>query len=358
MTDYQVKLRGRLVVSGDDLEAAVAKGVLTPDQAQRLWLYLAAESRARPKFDGVHVAYYGGALLVIAAMGWLLTTAWENAGGIGLTLMAVAYGAAFWMAGDSLWNRRLVVPGGLLFTMAVCMTPLAVYGLERQLRWWPQGDPGSYHDYYVWIRGSWFLMEVATILVGAIAVWRRPFAFLTAPIAFALWFMSMDLAPLVFGRDSLTWSDREWVSVWFGLAVLLASYVADLRNRVRQDFAFWGYLFGSLAFWGGLSIMEGSTELSKFLYCVINLFMIVLSVLLRQRVFVVFGALGVLGYLGHLSYRVFADSLLFPVVLVMIGIGIIYLAVLYQRNSARIAAAAQRSLPVAIQNLIPLRARM
>jgi hypothetical protein len=238
------------------------------------------------------------------------------------------------------------------------MTPLVVYGIERQFGIWPQGDPGTYRDYYVWVRGSWVYIEIATVIVGTIAVWLRPFAFITAPVAFALWFMSMDLAEIVFGRTTpLSMDEREWVSLMFGLAMLLASYLADLRSRVRQDFAFWGYLFGLMAFWGGLSLMDSSNELSRFVYCLINIVLVVLSVFLRQRAFLVFGAVGVLGYLGHLSYQVFKDSLLFPVVLVMIGIGIIYLAVLYQRNSARIAIAAQASLPQAIRDLFPLRAR-
>jgi hypothetical protein len=208
----------------------------------------------------------------------------------------------------------------------------------------------------MWIKGSWIYMEVATIAAGLVAVRLRRFPFLVAPIAFALWCMSMDLAPIVFGRE-LGYQQREWVSLWFGLAVLLASYLADLRTTIRQDFAFWGYLFGLMAFWGGLSLLDGTSEASKFLYCLINLVLIVLSVLLRQRSFIVFGAIGVLGYLGHLSMRVFEDSLLFPVVLTMLGIAIIWLGVAYQRNSRRIMELAHASLPVAIRELIPPRAR-
>ena len=92
-------------------------------------------------------------------------------------------------------------------------------------------------------------------------------------------------------------------------------------------------------------------------YCLINLVLIVLSVLLRQRSFIVFGPLGVLGYLAHLSMNLFADSLLFPIVLTMMGIAIISLGVVYQRNSRHIAEAAQASLPEAIQKLIARRAR-
>ena len=349
---------GSVGVTWDDLESAIAAGILTDAQAERLWDALGARASTRPKFDAAHVAYYAGAVIVLAAMGWLLGTAWDALGGVGMALIAGAYGVAFWRAGESLWQKGLTTPGGLLFTMSVWMVPLAIYGIQLATGLWPQGDPGSYRDYYVFVKGSWAMMEVATIAAGVLAIQRRPFPFLTFPIAFALWFMSMDLTPLLFGKDDYSWDERKWVSMWFGLAMMLAAYWADLRSRIRQDFAFWGYLFGLLAFWGGLSMMDGGSEASKFLYAVINAGLIVLSVLLRQRAFIVFGTLGVLGYLGHLSYRVFSDSVLFPVFLTMAGIGIIYLGVLYQRHSAAFARYIHTNVPEGIRDLIPPRARV
>jgi hypothetical protein len=349
---------GSLTCRWDDLEAAVGADILTEPQAQRLWDALAARASTRPRFDAAHVAYYGGAVIVLAAMGWLLTEAWDALNGFAVALIAAAYGAAFWRAGESLWRKGLTTPGGLLFTIAVWMTPLAIHGLERAFGLWPQGDPGGYRDYYVLVKGSWIAMEAGTIAVGLWAVSRRPFPFLTFPIAFALWFMSMDLTPLAFGKTEYTWEERRWVSVWFGLGILLVAYWGDLRSKLRQDFAFWGYLFGVLAFWGGLSLMDSGSELSKFLYALINLTLILISVLLRQRVFIVFGALGVLGYLGHLSYRVFDESLLFPIALTMIGVAIIYAGVLYQRHSSAIASYVQTHVPPSIRDLIPPRARM
>jgi hypothetical protein len=348
---------GTVTINHEDLAIVAAEHGLAASDADRLWNALCVRGAGRQRFDTAHVAYYFGALIVISAMGFFMTLAWSAVGGIGLTAFAVIYGVAFWLAGESLWTRGLSTPGGLLFTMAVSMTPLAVYGIQDASGIWPQGDPGAYRDYYTHVRGSWIIIELVTVGVGTTAILARPFPFLTAPIAFALWFMSMDLTPLVFGATEYDWESRKWVSMWFGLAMLLAAYRVDLKNRLRQDFAFWGYLFGVMAFWGGLSMMDGDSELSKFVYCVINLALIALSVLLRQRVFIVFGALGVLGYLGYLSYRVFEDSLLFPVALTFLGILIIYLGVLYQRNAAAIAVGMQANLPEEIRALVPPRAR-
>ena len=349
--------RGAITITWDDLQAAVASDILSDAQADRLWTACGQRASHRPKFDAAHVAYYAGAVVVLAAMGWLITEAWDAMNGFGVAFIAAAYAAAFWMAGENLWQKGLTTPGGLLFTMAVWMVPLGVHGLERATGFWPQDDPGAYRGYYTYVKGSWLLMETATIAAGSLAIWKRPFPFLTFPIAFALWFMSMDLTPMIFGKNEYSWDERKWISVMFGLAMLLAAYLWDLRTHVRQDFAFWGYLFGLMAFWGGLSLMNSNNEVGKFIYFLINVILVVLSVLLRQRVFIVFGAVGVLGYLGHLSYTVFKDSLMFPVVLTIGGIGLIYLGVLYQRHRDAIGLYVHSQLPSGVRELIPPRAR-
>lgn len=57
------------------------------------------------------------------------------------------------------------------------------------------------------------------------------------------------------------------------------------------------------------------------------------------------GALGIAGYLGHLSHKVFKDSLAFPFVLMLIGLGVVWLGVLWQRNEGQIVDAIESWLP-------------
>ena len=339
-------------ISKEDVFWAASEGLISTQQAGALWKALESRSTIRPRFDLAHVAYYFGAMIVISAMGWFMTLAWERFGGGGIFLISAIYALCFVLAGRTLWYKEdLKIPGGLLFTMAVSMTPLAIYGLERLTGIWPQGDPGVYRGYHFWVKGSWFLMEAGTILAGLIALKFIRFPFLTAPIAFSLWYMSMDLTPLWFGKINFSWNERLWVSLWFGLAVLLVSYLVD--RRTREDYAFWGYLFGMLAFWGGLSLMETGGELRRFLYCLINVGLILLSVLLERRVFIVFGALGVSWYLGYLAYSVFRDSLMFPFALTLLGIAIIYLGIKYQRNRMLIERVILGLVPESFKRLLP-----
>jgi hypothetical protein len=217
---------------------------------------------------------------------------------------------------------------------------------------WLQEVPGDYRNFYEYIKGGWFPMEVGTVAAGLVALRFFRFPFLTAPVAFALWFLSMDLTPLIYGNNYYEAQGYQVVSLVFGLVVLAGSYIVD--RRTEEDYAFWGYLFGMFAFWGGLTLFEGGGELDWFLYGLINAGLILLSVLLQRRVFVVFGALGVFGYVGHLAWEIFEDSLLFPFVLSAAGLAIIALGILYAKNRARIEAAVVRMIPTGIRRLLPM----
>ena len=337
----------------EDLDWAVSSDVIDQDRATRLWTALAARPSTPPQFDLAHVAYYAGALLVIGAMGWFMGEAWERFGGFGLFSIAIGYAAAFLICGAVFWQRpELRTPGGLLVTLAVCMTPLAVYGLQRWLGIWGFDDPGIYRDFHRWIRGGWFTMEVPTILAGLLALRFVKFPFLTAPIAFVLWYLTMDLAPIIAGSDgAFSWELRKQISLWFGLGMLAVAYLVDRCSKL--DFAFWGYLFGVIAFWGGLSLMHSDSELSKFIYFVINTGLVGAAIFLHRRVFIVFGGLGICGYTGHLAFRVFVDSLLFPFALTLIGLAILGTGIAVKRYEAEIKALVDGFMPPWLAQLRP-----
>jgi hypothetical protein len=339
-------------ITKQDLRWAAEQQVITVEQADSLWTALDTRTEGRARFDATHVAYYCGAFIVISAMGWFLTEAWDLLGGVGVAAIALIYGIAFAAAGKYLGDQKLRVASGLLFTLAVWMTPLVVYGIERAARLWPDEDPGTFSNYHVWVRGGWIVMELVTIIIGAIVLRLRRFPFITFPIAFALWYMSMDLTPLITRTQNFTFEERAWVSVVFGALMLVAAWVIDLR-RFADDYAFWCYLFGLMAFWGGLSAMDSNSELSKFIYLLINVALIALSLFLRRRVFLVFGACGAFGYLGHLAWEVFKDSIIFPFVLTLGGLLVIGAGIAWQKKRMQVEAWFQSRIPDGIRRLVP-----
>lgn len=336
----------------DDLARAVEAGVLQPGQEQALLTFLNAQGgTARPSFQSAHAAFYGGAVLIMAAMGWLLTVAWMSIGDGALLAISSLYVASLTALALALQRRDQPIAAGALAAVAVSIVPLAVFALQRVTGFWPFAEGmADYPDYYRYVRGQWLLMEASTVVAGLLMLRAVPFPFIVMPMALALWFMSMDLSAYLYSPE-LDWTQRHEVSLGFGLALLLVSVLID--GRTRDDYAHWGYLAGLLAFWGGLTALDSGSELGKFGYCLINLVLMALALLLRRPVFMTFGALGVALYLGYLAHDVFADSLLFPLVLTLLGLGVIAGGLAYQKRRERLTERLRDRLPGWVQQAFP-----
>jgi MFS family permease len=338
-----------------DLEPAVRGGIITAEQADRLVLFFFEPTTIvidQPRFTFVHVLYYLGGMIAIGAMSLFMTLGWNALGGWGGFFTAICYGVLALALTNRFLEKRLSIPAGIMATLAVVMVPLAIFGAQMALGYW--SDTKSYRDYHVFIDWRWIMMELGTLAAGTVLLWRYRFPFMLMPIAVTLWYMSMDLVPF-FNNGDYSWELRKLVSLYFGLAMTLLAFWVDVRSRRSRDYAFWLYLFGVMTFWGGLSSLHSDSELNKLIYCFINIAMILLGAVLGRRVFAVFGGLGIAGYLGYLSYRVFKDSLVFPFALSLIGLAIIWLGVLWQRNEAEWSAKLRGCLPAALRELVEAR---
>ena len=348
---WSEKRNAELLLTSSDIYRAAAEDVLSRADAERLveWGYeqrfkraLVAEPKSpapeqRRGLNLVTVAYYFGAMLMISACAWFLGDKWETLGSPGVFITVLIYMLVTGKLGWWLRGKGYAVGGGLLITVSVCLTPLLTFTVQDMLGLWPAERPGDYNQYYPKIHGSWIVMELATIAVAALALRYVRFGFLTAPIAFSFWFFSMDVAELMWRDPDPGWERRKWVSVVVGLLTMLVGYGLDRTLHKRgegrsEDFAFWCYLFGLFAFWGGLTAMDGGSEINRALYALINVALIAVAVKLRRATFLVFGALGVHIYLGHLAYVVFKDSFFFPFALALLGLSLILVTVWAQRR--------------------------
>jgi hypothetical protein len=350
-------------ISPDLLVRATQRGLLHGGQADALWAFLAEQQRDRPGFRPAHILYYLGGLVAIGAMTLFMTLGWDRLGGSGLFGIASAYALAAALGCEWLLrSKRLPLPAGIAGALAVALVPLAVYGLQRWLGWWADDVPRHYRDFHLLIDWRWLMMELATLAAAVVVLWRWRLPFGVMPLAVTLWYLSMDVVPLLLGGSPADYFSDEGkrVSTTFGLAMLAVALWVDLRTAgdpaEQRDFAFWLYLFGTLAFWGGLTSMKSDSEPGKFVYACINLLLIAGGAALSRRVFAVFGAFGLALYLGHLSYSVFRDSLLFPLALAAIGLGVMAAGVAWQRHEADLGARLRRVLPGALRELVERRA--
>ncbi len=333
-----------------DLQKAVERQLLDAQQAEALWRFWETEQSGLPRFDLTHILYYLGGLMAIGAMSVFMNLGWETFGGWGIFALSLLYALIGIVLTRYFAGKNLIIPAGILATFVVVMTPLAVYGLQQGLGFWP--DDSTYRDYHRWIEWHWLWMELATLMVAALMLYWYRYPFLLLPVAVTLWYLSMDVVVWLTG-GGYDWELRRMTSLVFGLAMIAVAFWLDYRSRhTQKDFAFWLYLFGVLTFWGGLSLLDSDSELNKFLYCMINVLMILVGAILSRRVFVVFGALGIAGYLGYLSYNVFRDSWLFPIALTALGLLIVWGGVWWQKNERKLTAGLRQRLSQSLQELL------
>ena len=338
-------------VNREHLDQAARDGVINPAQAEALWKFFSDLNADTPAFRPAHILYYLGGLIAISALSFFITIAWDSWAGWPMFTLAVAFAAlGVALTHFFLERKRLPIPAGVMMTFAVAATPLAVYSLQRAIGFWE----GEYiaTDFHRFVDWRWIQMELATLAAAAIAFWHYRMPFLLFPTSVVLWYLQMDLVPFVFDDLDSNWELRKLTSVYFGLLMMLLAVWVDIRSGRRKDYAFWLYLFGVLTFWGGLSAMESDSELNKFLYFCVNVGLLGVGALLSRRVFAVFATLGILGYFAHLSHELFKDSLMFPVALAALGLGIVFLGMKWQRHERALSAWILGLLPAPVRDLV------
>lgn len=347
----------KITISKQDIEDAARQGAMAPRDVESLWQQLLAqkgkvgESEANSGFDFAQLAWYGGGVLVMIAMAWFMERAGSVFGTGSVFMLSLAYAVGFAALGHKLrFKDDQKTPGGLLFTLAVLMAPLAVVsGLEAI------GIAAR-------LSGSQVALfaEIATLGIALVAVNRVKVSILSAPVFGSLWLLSMTIADLlarpylgpIFGFASNAYL---LISMGIGVAILALAIATDSRfgREPGADYSWWGYFFGVAAFWIPLSMLDSGSELGKLAYFGINLLMMVGSVLLARKVFLLAGAIGSIYYIGHVLWTYFSDSLAFPLALIGVGIAVIYLGVQYRRRQASIEAYVLGLIPEGVRKHLP-----
>jgi hypothetical protein len=332
-----------------NLEDAVNENILSFEQSEKLIYFLNKQPDTAPKFDFTHVLYYMGGMIAIGAMTLFMNLGWESFGGVGIVFISLFYASVGLKLTNIFKSKGLVIPAGICGTFVIVLTPLAVYGLQHALGVWP--DDSVYKEYHQYIKWHWLYMELSTLVVGVIIAWKYKYPFLIMPISVTLWYLTMDISVMINGGE-YSWELRKLVSMYTGLLMIALAFWVDIRSHNKADYSFWIYLFGVMTFWGGMSLLHSDSELSKFIYFMTNLFMVFTGVLIVRRVFVIFGAIGCSSYIGHLASDIFHDSWLFPITLTVLGLFVIYIGVLWQKNEIEITSKARSFLPQALRELL------
>lgn len=345
LTDVEVRTASaskpqKLTIKRADLDWAASQGLVTSDQAGKLWHALVERSipEGASRFDLVHLAYYGGASIVLIAMTIFIGLITAQYQAPALVATAIVYGAAFLGLGQHLYFRRnLEVPGGLMYTLAVATVPVIIFGIMNL------NGLNSVNS------SQELVLEVATVVASVVALTFVRFPFLTMPMFTALWLMSITVTNMV-SSQGFFWGDKQLVvSMIFG--ALMTAVSVGIDRRTEKDFAFWGYLFGVSSFWLSLTFFDKGGQAGMLAYFAVNVILMLASVVLNRRIFLVTGGLGATGYLMYLAYDIFQSSMAFPIALCAIGVGVIFIGIKYHKNKDSVDAFIMRHLPSGLSRL-------
>ena len=371
----------RISITRQDLESAAREGSMSPLDVEPLWTALnksfaasqpplaSSSSAANPDgasrsaqstnggaFDLAQLAWYAGGALVMIAMGYFMALAQDSYGTGATFALSILYATGFGLLGDRLLKQGARIPAGVLFTIAVLLVPLAL-------------DTGFsvFHLFTLaHFEARTLTIELLTAAVAIVTLLRVRTPLLTATVYGSFWLVSITAAWILssagsdgqglFGELFGGWYHYNLISMVSGLVLLLSAIVVDSKFGRSADYSWWGYFFGTAAFWIPLSLMDSGGEFGKLVYFLINVLLMVSSVVLARRVFLLAGAIGAIYYVGHLLGTFLANSFALPVALIVLGIGIIYLGIQYRKHQAGIEGFILSRVPAGLRRVLPKRA--
>jgi hypothetical protein len=370
-----------------DVDEWVRLGIVTADQAEAIRRRApsgARESRSARRVEGLTIAYYAGGITVLLAYTLFMGQQWQRFGPLAQSAIAAFSIATLWSLGFVIRSRASRTGGDLLIFAGAGAMPILVYSLQRLLG---LGDVTQtffgYSRYYTTIAPAWVTMEIVSLAVAVLALVVTRFPLHALLIAHWSWFLSLDGSRLVARSSQWEWSDAQFaIGLTVGLALLALAVV--MRTRAARNYSVWFQIYGFPLVWGNATALAGNEDLGRVLAAALGaallgagvyvgargqltarawfffvghalmlaqlssvalrneglwglaffttyLAVVVLSVRLQSRIFLVFGALGCYGYVSYLAFKLFADSLGFPFALAITGLLIVLSAVAYER---------------------------
>ena len=149
-------------ITKQHLQQAVNKNIISSDQADELHDFLLNQAKNTTQFNFTHVLYYMGGFIAIGAMTIFMGLSWDKFGGSGIVLISLFYALLGLKLTEYFSSKDHIIPAGICATFVVCLTPLAIYGLQHWLGVWP--DDSTYQQYHRTIKWHWLYMEIGTLV--------------------------------------------------------------------------------------------------------------------------------------------------------------------------------------------------
>jgi hypothetical protein len=290
----------------------------------------ATASQAETSKTLIHVFYGIGAIIAIAGVGTLIAQNWNEIGFAGRILVTLGISLATYVAGFLLRGPEQRTISQVMFVIAAVLAPIGSYVLLDQaavdLTWTVQ--------IVMWV--------VLSIVFGAalLITKRNILVFLVVALVSAAYYaLIMKILGTSYDDDLLKWAvmlaGGAYILIAYGYRSILPA--AD-RSEAKEKNAIRGVLYGlgTLAVLGAGISIGGSFDL---LFIALIFAAFYGSVYLRSRSMLILASLFLVAHIIKLTSEYFADSIGWPIALIVIGflvIGVGYMT--YYLNKKFISA--------------------
>lgn len=301
-----------------EIQRLSAKGEIS--EAELLQSYRAGSGIPAPQkhsylhLDITKILYGIGGIIVISGLVFLIMQAWDSFGASAQIMVTLGSAIALYISAVLLtqvkqYGNALSLT---LFLISAVIMPIGIFVTLYHL------SPGD----NVWLGQIIIAGLPTTLYFFSYNLYKKPLLLLIS-LLFFTWTLTAFLG-YIMDEANITANLAEIWNYWalaVGVSYILLGYsFAKTNNRQLSSVL---YFLGS-----GASLIAGYAltfiqDPWIIIYFLLILSVIYLSTALRSRILLIFGAMALIAHLTHISFQYFANSLGFPLALIISGFLII-----------------------------------
>ena len=270
------------------------------------------QAQASKPSSGVLSKLFGyiGGIFVFAGIGVFISMYWDDFGSAARVIVTLGVGlVAFIMGMVSLGDKRYEKAATPLFLMASLLQPMGILVMLQEYS--SGGD----------VRHGLAFMAAYMLIQQGMTFWakRRTVLAFSAILFGCIFFANLF--------DIWDW-DEEFIGMVIGTSLICIAYGLQ-QSRHLSIAPFWYFVGACILLWAVFDAVR-NTPL-ELIYLGLSASIIFLSTYVRSRTLLLVGTLSMLLYIGYFTAKHFANTLGWPVALVMIGVALIAMSSLAVR---------------------------
>ena len=245
---------------------------------------------------------YIGGIFVFAGIGVFISMYWDDFGSAARVIVTLGTGfVAFIMALVCLYDKKYERAATPLFLIAALLQPTGIFVMLQEY-----SSGGDARHGVLFMAAFMLIQQVATFWAK-----RRTILAFSAILFGCIFFTTLfDLWDL----------NEKLIGMVIGSSILCVAYALN-QSRHLAIAPFWYFVGSIILMWSVFEAVENTPF--ELIYLGLAALLIFLSTYVRSRTLLLVGTLAMLVYIGYYTAKHFANTLGWPIALVIIGIALI-----------------------------------